>query len=257
MPRIRIGADSINYETSAAGRRRGRCVVMIHGAGQGAACWERQIEALKQYGRFPAVAVDLPGHGRSGGRAMDSMEGYAEFVQKFCAAADMENPVLIGHSMGGRIAQLLALRGGINPSGCLLAATGTRIRVSRWSLKTVLADYKTFCETAAKNAFGSAAPDGVREVFLNRLLSTPADTSHRDLLACDGFDGSESAGRITAPTVIVAGETDVLTPAKHTAALRRSIRGSKLFTVDGAGHFMMMERPDAFNKIMIDFLNLL
>lgn len=257
MPRIRIGSDFINYEASVAAPPAGRCVVMIHGAGQGAACWERQIEALRGYSRFPAVAVDLPGHGRSGGRAMDSMEGYADFVKNFCAAADITNPVLIGHSMGGRIAQLLALDGGVSPSGCLLVATGTRIRVSRWSLRTVLADYRTFCETAAQNAFGPGAPDGVREVFLKRLLSTPADTCHRDLLACDGFDASDSVGLIDVPAVIVAGGLDTLTPAKHTDALRRSIRGSKLFVIEDAGHFMMMERPDAFNKIMIDFLNLL
>lgn len=257
MPRIRIGADSINYEAPGSAPLEGRCVVMIHGAGQGAACWENQLRALKRRGRFPSAAVDLPGHGRSGGRAMDSMEGYADFVKKFCEAAGITNPVLIGHSMGGRIAQLLALDGGVSPAGCLFAATGTRIRVSRWSLKTVLADYRTFCETAAQNAFGPGAPAGVREVFLKRLLSTPADTSHRDLLACDGFDASESAGRIDVPSVIVAGGLDTLTPAKHTNALRRAVRGSKLFVIEDAGHFMMMERPDAFNKIMIDFLNLL
>lgn len=59
------------------------------------------------------------------------------------------------------------------------------------------------------------------------------------------------------PTVIVAGSDDVLTPAKHTNLLHSKIKGSKIFVIEGAGHFMMMEKPDEFNKIMIDFLNLL
>lgn len=256
MPEIRFRGNSVNYETAGSPPLE-RTVVMLHGAGQSAACWESQIDALRGYTRFPALALDLPGHGGSSGEAMDSMEDCADFVSGFCLQTGITNPVLIGHSMGGRIAQTVALEGRVKPLACMLVATGVRIRVSRWSLKTVRSDYAAFCKMAAQNAFPPSAPPAVREVFLKRLSETPQETCHRDLLACDNFDITDSVGRIDIPTVIVAGSEDKLTPSKHTNGLYRSIKGSKLFVVEGAGHFMMMERPDGFNKIMLDFLNLL
>ncbi len=247
----------VNYETACAAPCAGQCVVMLHGAGQSAMCWEHQISALADYTRFPSLALDLPGHGKSGGDAMSSMEDYARFVADFCKEAGITTPVLIGHSMGGRIAQILALAGDLKPRACMLAGTGVRIRVSKWSLETVGENYDSFCKTAAQNAFSKSAPPQLGKVFLKRLQKTSKETSKADLLACDGFDVSDSIERMDVPTVVVAGARDVLTPAKHTDFLHRGIRGSKLFTIEGAGHFMMMEKPDEFNKIMLDFLNLL
>ncbi len=257
MPQIRLRGNVVNYETACAAPCAGECVVMLHGAGQSAMCWERQTAALGRYTRFPSLALDLPGHGNSGGEAMSSMEDYAGFVADFCKETGITNPILIGHSMGGRIAQILALDGAVKPLACLLAATGARIRVSKWSLKTVRDDYETFCKTAAQNAFGSTASRRMRDMFLKRLLNTSKETCLADLLACDSFDISSSVERMEIPTVVVAGACDALTPAKHTDFLCRKIKGSKLFVIEDAGHFLMMEKPDAFNKIALDFLNLL
>lgn len=257
MARIRLHGNVVSYETACTVPCAGQCVVMLHGAGQSAACWRNQINALADYTRFPSLALDLPGHGDSGGRAASSMRDYARFVEDFCKEAGISNPILAGHSMGGRIAQILALGGTLKPRACLLAGTGVRVRVSRWSLKTVCEDYETFCKTAAQNAFHPSAPAQMREVFLKNLLKTSKETCRADLVACDRFDVSGSVGRVNIPTVVVAGDCDVLTPAEHTGFLSRSIRGSKLFVIKDAGHFMMMEKPDEFNKIMLDFLNLL
>ncbi|WP_462137570.1 alpha/beta fold hydrolase [Candidatus Mycalebacterium sp.] len=256
MAQIQFRGNVVNYETAGAEPLE-RTVVMLHGAGQSAACWENQIAALAGYTRFPAIALDLPGHGGSSGEAMASMDECAGFVSDFCLQTGITRPILIGHSMGGRIAQILALSGEVKPLACILVATGVRIRVSRWSLKTVQNDYESFCATAAQNAFASGANGQTREIFLRRLLSQPKQSVYNDLLACDNFDVSDSVGRIEIPTVIVAGSDDVLTPARHTDLLHSKIKGSKLFVVEGAGHFMMMEKPDKFNKTIVDFLNLL
>jgi len=257
VAQIRLGGKVVNYETACTAPPAGRSVIMLHGAGQSAECWENQISALAGYTRFPSLALDLPGHGGSGGDAMDSMEDCARFVEDFCGDAGITSPIFIGHSMGGRIAQLVALGSAVRPLACMLVATGTRIRVSRWSLKTVQNNYESFCKTAAQNSFSPQTPARIREVFLSNLLKTPKESVHKDLLACDDFDVSALVGRIGVPTVVVAGSDDVLTPAKHTDFLHKNIKGSKLFVIEKAGHFMMMEKPDAFNKIMLDFLNLL
>lgn len=257
MAQIRLRGKIVNYETACAAPCGGECVVMLHGAGQSAACWERQTAALADYTRFPSLALDLPGHGGSGGAAMTSIGEYARFVADFCAETEIHSPIFIGHSMGGRIAQVLALGGALEPRACMLAGTGVRMRVSKWSLKTVGGEYETFCRTAARNAFSPSASPRLMEVFLKRLLASSKESCRADLVACDGFDTSASAGRIEIPAVVVAGARDVLTPAKHTNFLHRSIKGSKLFVIEDAGHFMMMEKPEEFNKIMLDFLNLL
>ncbi|QMU55904.1 MAG: alpha/beta fold hydrolase [Candidatus Mycalebacterium zealandia] len=232
-----------------------RCYASRSGAERGVL--GKQIEALSGYTRFPALALDMPGHGGSSGEAMTSMEDCADFVSGFCLQAGILNPILIGHSMGGRIAQIIALGGEVKPLACMLVATGVRIRVSRWSLKTVRNNYENFCVTAAQNAFASGANGRTRDVFLRRLLAQAPQSVYNDLLACDNFDISDLVGRIDVPTVIVAGSDDVLTPAKHTNFLHSKIKGSKLFVIEGAGHFMMMEKPDEFNKTVFDFLNLL
>ncbi len=230
---------------------------MLHGAGQSAACWESQLSSLADYTRFSSLALDLPGHGGSGGAAMDSIEDYARFVSDFCRAAGVFNPILIGHSMGGKIVQILATDETLKPHACILAGTGVKTRVSRWSLKTVADDYETFCTTAAQNAFSPAAPKRLRDVFLRRILASSKETCLADLTACDLFDFSRFVENIDIPSVVVAGAHDILSPAGHTAFLHGRIKGSKLFVIGDAGHFMMMESPDEFNKIMLDFLNLL
>ncbi len=257
VAQIRLGGNIVSYETACASPPAAQTVVMLHGAGQSSKCWENQISTLAGCTRFPSLALDLPGHGGSAGEAIDSMEDCARFVEDFCEAAGITSPIFIGHSMGGRIAQLIALGSAVRPLACVLVATGTRIRVSRWSLKTVRNDYRNFCRTAAQNSFSPHTPAHIREGFFKNLLKTPKESVYKDLLACDDFDVSEAIRRISVPTVIVAGSDDVLTPSKHTDFLHKSIKGSKLFVIEEAGHFMMMEKPDAFNKIMLDFLNLL
>lgn len=154
-----------------------------------AACWESQIAALDGYTRFPALALDLPGHGGSLGEAMASMDECAGFVSDFCVQTGILRPIFIGHSMGGRIALLLALRGEVvKPLACMLVATGVRIRISRWSLKTVRSDHESFCAMAAKNAFASDAGGQIKKVFLKRLLAQPKESVYNDFLACDNFD---------------------------------------------------------------------
>src|SRR2546427_614800 len=89
---------------------RGRLFVFVHAAGSTAGMWQRQLAGLAE--RHSAVALDLPGHGRSGGiEGLPTAEAYAEFTTRFLEAVGLRPFVLVGRSMGGAIGLVLAARG--------------------------------------------------------------------------------------------------------------------------------------------------
>jgi pimeloyl-ACP methyl ester carboxylesterase len=74
-------------------------------------------------------------------------------------------------------------------------------------------------------------------------------------MACDEFDIMNELGEIKVPTLIISGEEDILTPVKYGEYLSQKISNSKLHVINGAGHFMMQEKPDEFNRVLLEFLN--
>src|ERR1051326_7029084 len=104
-------------------------IVFIHGSGDSAAVWQRQIAFL---GPERALAVDLPGHGArvdDPGPAEMSVHDYALDVRQRMQAAGLARPSVAGHSLGGAVTLQLALEWGADLSGIILIGTGARLRV--------------------------------------------------------------------------------------------------------------------------------
>jgi len=74
------------------------------------------------------------------------------------------------------------------------------------------------------------------------------------LLACEDFDITEGISSIEVPTLIISADEDILTPVKYGEYLHGKIKGSRFYVIRGAGHFMMQEKPEEFNRILMDFL---
>ncbi|MGH7320981.1 MAG: alpha/beta fold hydrolase, partial [Candidatus Rokuibacteriota bacterium] len=105
---------------------RGRPLVLIHGAAGRGTIWSPQLAGLEAVARV--LAIDLPGHGATGGGG-DSIRDYAAWVMTFLDAAGLARVVLGGHSMGGAIAQTIALAHPDRLDGLVLIGTGARLRV--------------------------------------------------------------------------------------------------------------------------------
>lgn len=257
MPHISVRGYAINYISGDDFRKSRPSVLMIHGAGQSAATWEYQVDTFKSHPKFNLFIPDLPGHGKSQGSGYKSVEEYSGFIKLFADALDLESIILIGHSMGGAAAQVFTLDFPQRVHACVLVGTGTRIRVAGETLLTVKNSYETFCEIAPTRAFAASSSEELKRKFREGLIRTSQEISYWDLTACNEFDIMDRVGLIKASTLIVSATDDILTPVKYGEDLNHKIPGSTFHVIEGAGHFMMQEKPDEFNRVLLGFLDLL
>lgn len=222
-------------------------LLFIHGAGGGADLWRYQTAF------FPgSVAVDLPGHPQ--GEGFQSIEDYASWIRGYISAREMAPVVLVGHSMGGAIAQLLAVQHPEIVRALVLTSTGARLRVAPQIFQALEGNYEKAVDFMLANAFGpTASPELLHEVKRLRL-KVLAQTVKDDFVACDKFDIMDQVGAISVPTLIICGTEDRLTPPKYSQFLNSRIPGSQMELIPDGGHSVMLEKPEEFNHAIKRFL---
>ena len=255
MSEITVDGIKVNYIEGANKDGSLPTVLLIHGAGQNLYTWKYQLDFLSGESNFNFIALDLPGHGGSDGKGESTIRGYKEFTNKFIEALGLKSLIIVGHSMGGAVAMLYALDHPELVMALVLVDTGPKISVAVQTLKAVNNDYDKFCEIVSIRAFASSSADGLKQEFKNTLQSISHEICSSDLLACDGFNIKERVRDISAPSLIIAGAEDIITPVKYGEFLNDNIAGSVLYLLGGAGHFVMQEQPEEFNIILKSFLS--
>ncbi|MGQ0793801.1 MAG: alpha/beta fold hydrolase [Deltaproteobacteria bacterium] len=251
MAHISVNGDSIGYGISANFDGSRPAVLFIHGAGQSALTWRFQEDIIQKYS---SIVPDLPGHCASGGEGLGSVAKYRDFLKAFADALGLEKLVLVGHSMGGAIASLYALRYPEAVRAIILVGTGAKLTVAKETLSIVENDYERFCQVAPNRAFAPSACEELKAKFTEGLIGIGQKVCYHDLVACDEFDITAEVDRISTRALIISGGEDLLTPAKYGEYLHRKIAGSTLSIIENAGHFMMQEAPEEFNGILAEFL---
>lgn len=232
-------------------------VIFIHGAGQSTLCWKFQKALAEVIDKFSFIFIDLPGHGKSTGSGFNTVKAYSDFIHEFIKELDIDEYILIGHSMGGRIAQVHILEYPEPVIGCVLAGSGARIRVTNYTMECAKNRFEEFASLASENALSASASEKLREEFKSWILDTNQQTVINDLEACNKFDTREEISRFNVPALIIAGDKDNLATPEHYLHLKNEIPDSKLEIIKGAGHFMMLEKPAEFNRLVAVFLNYL
>jgi pimeloyl-ACP methyl ester carboxylesterase len=227
-------------------------LVLVHGAGGSAELWPRQLDALADVARV--FAPDLPGHGPLGGRGRPSIATYAEWLDSFIAAVTEERVVLVGHSMGGAVAQALALLRPERLVGLVLLATGARLRVMARLVELLRHDPRQGQSLIQDLSFGAAAAPECAALVARVLREGPPLVTLGDFLACDRFDARERLATIRIPTLVVAGAADRLTPPRYARLLAETIPGARLVEIEAAGHFPHLEQPELVNAAIRAFL---
>jgi len=253
MPYAKTSRGNFFY-TLSQGPQRTSTLVLVHGAGGTRLHWPVELR------RAPDATVytlDLPGHGRSGGRGYDTIAAYAESVVAFLQAVEVEHAVITGHSMGGAIALALALDFTELVAGLVLMATGARLRVAPTILRGIRDDFGETTELITRFAWSSQAPPQLTKLGRQALTETGPDVLWGDFTACDRFDVMECLGEIETPTLLIAGSADQLTPIKYAQYLTENISGARLVTVEDAGHMVMLEHPREVAQTVEDFLKTL
>jgi pimeloyl-ACP methyl ester carboxylesterase len=243
-------------------------IVFIHGAQHDHSVWVGQSRWFAEHGHG-VLAVDLPGHGRTAGPALDSVEAMADWLLALLDAAGVQSALLAGHSMGSLIAleaaarapgrvRALALLGTAWPmkvsDALLAAARDDEARaidmVNVWSHGSLLG------QGAATPAPGFSA-SGVNRRLMQRMAArNPHGLLVTDFKACNAYArGVEAALGVRCPTLFVLGRRDAMTPPRAAQALIEALKHAEaahVVHVD-AGHAMMAEQPVAVLEALAGF----
>ncbi|MGZ3538732.1 MAG: alpha/beta fold hydrolase [Thermodesulfobacteriota bacterium] len=253
MPIVRINGKEVSYWTARKGIIEGKeTVLFIHGSGGGQHTWTYQKGFFER--EFNPVIIELPGHGESGGEGEEEVGKYAEHVYAFMKALGLEKVFLAGHSLGGAIAQTLALTHEEMLKGVVLVGTGARLKVLPMILDGIKNNFEETARKINQFAFSRKVEADLMEKSLSFMLQCRPEVLYGDFLACDRFDLMNEVEKIVLPTLILCGDDDQLTPVKYSQFLHGRIKSSKLEVLPNAGHMVMMEAAKAFNEKVREFL---
>lgn len=242
--------------------RRQPLVVFIHGAQQDHSCWGLQSRWFAHHG-FSVLVPDLPGHGRSAGEPLPSVEALAEWIVALLDAVGVDRATLVGHSMGSLVVLEAAARYPERISRTVLIGSSLPMPVSQALLDATrdneakaMAMINAFSYSASSQIGGNTVP-GLWLLGMNKRLMERQKKGvfHVDMNACNAYTRApESLAGIAAPLLIIAGNQDRMTSPKAAKALLGLIPGARLVAIEGSGHALMAEQPDAVLDALRDFI---
>lgn len=262
-----IDVDGIR--TSYIEEGSGSPVVFVHGLGGYKENWETNVPVFGE--RHRAIALDLPGYGRSD--KPDVPYGpafFGPFVGKFMKALGIPRAHLVGNSMGGHTVSLLAA---LNP-----ASVDRLVLVDPTGSPELVALASGAMTVDMLEAMGPVNPgeDFVR-MYLSLIFFKPGEYSEKmvrramaefelgenevrfrafigSLKGIFAHDMTPHYGKIGAPTMVFWGENDLLVPVSHADEVAGAIPGAKKLILPECGHCPMIEKPEEFNRVVMDFL---
>jgi pimeloyl-ACP methyl ester carboxylesterase len=230
-----------------------RTLVFIHGSGADHTNWIEQYTPLKN--GFNIAAIDLPGHGRSEGPGEQAVAAYVEWVKKTLDGLGIVNPILIGHSLGAAICLSFVIRYGTAAAAVVPVGGGVKMPVNPMILEGLQQDPAAVIGLAAKFSVAKQNRERFSGLLMESLSLVDPGIIHGDFSACSGLDITEAVAGIRIPTLVICGAEDKMTPPSLSRFIGERIPGAKLALIEGAGHLVMMENPEAFNETLTAFVN--
>jgi len=252
----------------------GPLAVLLHGVGGGRQGFPQTGAALAGLG-FRVLAADQPGYGLSALIEPYDLAGMADAVRRLIvwAAGDAgrsqgeaaARALIVGHSMGGMVAQELAARTPEHVRALVLAATSPAFGSpdGAWQAEFLRSRFAPLdaglgMAGLAKQLVASMAGRGARPERLaeaERLMAgVPEATYRRALAALVRFDRREALARIAVPTLVVTGEDDRTAAPEVARRMAARIAGAEVAIVPATGHLLMLEQPEAFDPVLLDFV---
>lgn len=237
MQKVIVG-QLVNYEVLGSGKKN---LIILHGWGGSLHEWKTVAESLSL--RYRVWLLDFPGFGGSPKPSFDwNIYDYANFVKDFIKELKIKDPVILGHSFGGRVAILLKAKKLI-----LVDAAGLRIKTIKATIGGLIFDklgfMKKYVPATFKNLFGSAdyrSAGNMRNIFVKVV--------NQDL--------AREMSEVKCPTLIIWGEKDMVLPIWQARKIRELIRNSEVRVVWGADHWPHLSRQKEFLEIIDNFLHL-
>lgn len=247
---IDIGDMKINYIVSGEGKD----VVLLHG-------WGCSIETMKPIHKylerfFKVYSVDLPGFGQSDTpKVAWGAEEYGIAMDKFLNKLNIDNPILIGHSHGGRTSIYLGATRKVNK---IILVDSAGVKPKR-SLKYY---FKVYTYKAAKVVLKLPGLSPHREEILNKMKGKVGSTDYKNasgvmqstFVKVVNSDLKELMGKIKAPTLLIWGEKDTATPVSDAKIMEKLIPDAGLVVFKNAGHYSYLDNYNQFIAVISEFL---
>ena len=228
-------------------------VVFIHGAAMDHTVWTLPARYFARH-RYNVYAFDLPGHGRSDGEPITSIESLAEWLKSAMDVLNIDKAAMVGHSMGSLVSICFSAKYPELTRCLALLGTSTPMPVTEQLLSSAEANehdaidmtniwsHSDFALTG-----GNADPGRCMTISGQRLLERSDDNVlFNDLNACNAFEDAEVyLNNINRPTLIISGKQDKMTSPIKARAAAAAIDGARLVELDRCGHSMMVEQPNA------------
>lgn len=250
MPYLNLNGQQIFF-TKKRGNPDLPAVALLHGAGGSHLGWPPGLRRLPD---FTVIGLDLPGHGRSHPPGRTTIADYAADAAALLTHEKIERAILIGHSMGGAIAQVLALNHPKVVAGLVLIGTGARLPVNSLILEQTLTNFAVVTHFVTKYSWSPDAPLPLVEKGHQALIETPPDVLFGDFVACSTFNTMDRLGEINVPTLVIAGSDDKMMPPKFGQTLVEQIPNARFHVVENGGHMMMLEQAGEVTAVITQFL---
>jgi len=243
---------NIYYEKYGVGRNT---IIILPGWGDTRSTFYKMIEVLKEF--YTVYILDYPGFGNSDFPNRDlTIYDYANLIKDFIKIMGIDNPIIIGHSFGGRIGIILTGLYKLNIKKMILIDSAGIKR--KKSLKTKL---KQFIYKCLKK-LGTILPKNIRTIYLDKLISIFGSTDFKNLeqnirktfIKVVNEDLTNYLKQINTSTLLIWGENDLDTPLDDGKLMNVKIEDSGLIIIPNAGHFPYLEYPYYINKIILEFL---
>ena len=265
-----IEVNEINihiYDSEAEEKYGGKTtIIFLHGSPGQISNWKHQIKYFKKY--YRTVAYDQRGYGQSDKPLRVTLEDY---INDLKAVIDVKNIdpdhlYLVGHSFGGIVAQEYASKNrlkGLVLIGSLSKFTPDYIDKIVWRLPPIIWRKLLYTENFLtrrlyrKIFFSEKTSEEIYQEFLrdnkDYIEGLPPHVFRYSKFYKD-YDASNTVVNIKAPTLIIVGRDDKVTPPEHSKTLKKLIPESRLEIIDDAGHLILYEKPDKINKLIHEFI---
>jgi pimeloyl-ACP methyl ester carboxylesterase len=244
-------------------------VLLLHGIGGGQAMWgetgSATLQALADAG-LRALALDFPGYGGSAGLQPVSLASMVDAVVALLRIHAQRRVALVGHSMGGMVAQeLLATQPDVPVHALVLACTSPAFGSPQgdWQARFVadrLAPLDAglgmigMAERLVPTMVSTQAVAEAQPRAMAVMARVPEATYRAALTSIVAFDRRAALPAIAVPTLCLAGEHDKTAPPEVMQRMAGKIPGARYQCLNGAGHIANVEQPDAFNAALVSFL---
>lgn len=255
--KCRLAGVDIEYDVS--GESRSPTLLLVHGFPHDRTLWAPQMHALS--GTYRCVAVDLRGFGESSSAPPYAMDQYADDLAALLDAIGVERAVVAGLSMGSYIAFALWRRHAHRVQSFILADTRAGadtdlVRARRTEMIALVraGGVSGLPAQLAAAQLGASTRARQPELETTVLAMSRRATADGVIGALEAMmarpDSSSTLPTITVPTLIIAGQEDILAPPVEAEQMHALVPGSRLEVIQGAGHLSNMERPAAFNAVV-------